>query len=183
MTTGGEKDSLIEAIGHGLSLGQGAIHIGTADFAPRWNHIVIETPPRGDTASNTVLEIQIRGKRGNSDGEIALQVMQPHAQDLGAFIGYGTDIDILSIATPPHQLYSELAKLINAIRELDLEQLAALEQSLIVLLDTEQVHLLFIAIPVPSNSLKASGAIVKGMGQDANLGLGLRQKLLLKKRI
>jgi hypothetical protein len=109
--------------------------------------------------------------------------MQLDAEHLGAFIGYGTDIDILSKATPLHQLHSEPAKLINGVRELDLEQLATLAQSLIVLLESEEVYLLLIAIPVPSNSLKASGAVVKGMGHDANLGLGQRQELLLKKGI
>jgi hypothetical protein len=48
---------------------------------------------------------------------------------------------------------------------------------------TEEVELLHLLIPVPSNPLEASGAIIEGVGQNANLGFGERHELLTKKGV
>jgi hypothetical protein len=47
----------------------------------------------------------------------------------------------------------------------------------------KEVELLLLLIPVPSNPLEASGAIIEGMGQNANLGFGERHELLTEEGV
>ena len=106
MTIWGEQDGLLIAVAHRLGLGQGAIHIETTDLAPRRDHVIADTPPRGNTALDPALDVQIRSEGADEDEEVVFEVMQPDTDGLRALIGDGPDIYILPTLTPLHQLYS-----------------------------------------------------------------------------
>ena len=80
------------------------------------------------------------------------------------------DIDILLKTTFFYQIHSYPAQFIHRIRQLNLHHPAALFQPLVVLSESEKVDLFIFIVPVTPDTLKDSGAIVKGMGHNPNLG-------------
>jgi hypothetical protein len=65
-----------------------------------------------------------------------------------------------------------LAKLINGVGEFYLQEAATVKHSLVVILDPEKAESLLLAVPVTTDALKASGAVVEGMGEDSDFGFG-----------
>ena len=54
--------------------------------------------------------------------------------------------------------------------QVDVQQAAASEHSLVMLLKPKQVNLLLFAVPVTPDALKNGGAVVKAMGHNSYLG-------------
>jgi hypothetical protein len=54
--------------------------------------------------------------------------------------------------------------------QVDVQQAAALEHSLVMLLKPKQVKLLLFAVPVTPDALKNGSAVVKAMGHNSYLG-------------
>ena len=69
-----------------------------------------------------------------------------------------------------HQFHRYLAQLINSVRQVNIQHLAALMHSLIVLFKAKEVKLLLFAIPVTPDAFKNCGAIVKKVGHNPQLG-------------
>jgi hypothetical protein len=102
---------------------------------------------------------------------------------MGAFVGNRADIDVFTMSILLHQLHRKLAKLIDGVGDVDLEQAAVTEQAPVVVLDAKEVYRFLLCIPVPPNPLKASGAVVKGMSHYPDLGLVERHELAIEKGI
>jgi hypothetical protein len=106
--------------------------------------------------------------------------VEADAELLRAFISQGTDVDVLLKATFLCHLYGELAEVINGVGQVNLQHTAALEQALVMLLDTEEVKLLMVVIPVAADALKDGSAIVQEVGHNAQFGFRERDEFLLK---
>jgi hypothetical protein len=58
------------------------------------------------------------------------------------------------------------------MRQVHFQDTTALGHPLVVVLDSEKAESSPPIIPVPSDALDASGAIVEGMGQNSDFGFG-----------
>jgi hypothetical protein len=175
-----QQDSLIVAIFPGFGLGQSTVDIQAGDLGPWWDHIVINTTPTGDAASGPLLRVEIWTEGYHKDEEVILQVVKPYAYSLGTLICQRSDIDVFLVAILFHQFHSDLGQLISAVGQVDLQDVATLQHSLVVFPKTEEIHLILLAIPVASNAFEAGCPIVESMGHDAYLGFRERRKLFIE---
>src|SRR4030043_426970 len=75
MTVMVKQNCLIEAVFISFGLSQSAVHVNAGNLAPRWNHGIINSPPRRGTAANPFISIEISRQSDNNDKEIVLQIM------------------------------------------------------------------------------------------------------------
>src|SRR5215472_15395806 len=85
-----------------------------------------------------------------------------------AFVGHWSHVDIFSKAVTFDQCNTYIHKLLNSIRQRDLQYLARVKESFIMLTQAKQVDLLIFFIPVAANTLKATGPIGKSMCTHRN---------------
>jgi hypothetical protein len=76
-----------------------------------------------------------------------------------------------------------LAKLVNRVGEIDFQEATAVKYAFIVVLDSKNAKSFLLAIPVATDALEASCAVVEGMGQDADFGFREWHKLFVEKGI
>src|SRR5574340_1100117 len=96
------------------------------------------------------------------------QVMEAHTYYLIAFVGHGSYVDIFSMAIASDQLDAQVNELLDSIRKRDLQYLAGVEKSYIMLSQAEQVELLIFLIPIATDPFKATGSVGKSMGTYRN---------------
>ncbi len=106
--------------------------------------------------------------------------MKAESQGFRAFVGQRAHIYIFLETAPFYQLHRYPAQLISGIGQVNLEQAAAVEQALIVLLKPKEVKLLLFAVPVASDALKQGGAVVKTVSHNPYLGFRQRHELLIE---
>jgi len=73
-----------------------------------------------------------------------------------------------------------MAKLINGIGKVDLQNVAATKHTFIVIPESKDAESFFLPIPITTDAFKAPGTIVQGMRQNPDLGLRQRHELFLK---
>jgi len=98
--------------------------------------------------------------------------METDPYSFGALVSQGADIYTFLIATSLQELSGQLAEFVNRVEKFYFQEAAAVKHSLIVILDSEKTESFLLAVPVATDALKASGAVVECMGQDSDLGFG-----------
>ena len=75
------------------------------------------------------------------------------------------------MAVARHQFHGDVAQVFDGIGQFHQQQAAALEQALVMLPQPENVDDALLLIPVAADALEHPGAVVQGMGGNADLGL------------
>src|SRR5690606_38524745 len=126
------------------------------------------TAPRAHHHFTAFLALQIAPERLGEEREIAFEIVQPDADDLVHFIADGPAVRIFLEPLSPEKVQSDLDQIGGAVGEIDHEQLARSQEPPVMILDSENVELLVIGIPVGTNATEAAGAVIKGVVTDAD---------------
>ena len=129
---------------------------------------------------HAALGVEVRAP-GDEEGEEVLgDAVQADAQRVLRLVDHRADVEVLAEAGALHQLDRHLAEFVVAERQFHEQGVGGLAQPLVVLAHAEDVELLGLGVPVGADALEDGGAVVQGMGHDADFGVGERHELALE---
>ena len=109
----GEHDRLVEAVLLRLRLGERGVDVDAGHFRPRRNRQLVDAAPGGGHAADALVEVQVRAEGRDVHQEVVVQVVHAHADDLGALVGDGPQVDVLGVAAHADQLRRDVAELVG----------------------------------------------------------------------
>ena len=175
-----EHDRFVEAVELSLCLRQGGVGIDACDLGARRDASVGDSAPGGRLAAGALFDIEIRPEWGDEDQQVVLEVVQANAENLGALVGERPDVDVLAITRHLNQLRGNRVEFLVIVGEVDLHDAAALAEAIEVLLETEDVDLAFLLVPVTANALEYRRTVIERMSHHADLGVFQGDDLLLE---
>src|SRR5581483_9468764 len=95
--------------------------------------------------------------------KLVREAMQAYAPGLASLIGDRTQVDILSLLISPDQLYANLDKLLDSVRQGDLQDFTRAQKPLVMLTKAEEVDLLILLVPVAADAFKTAGPVSEPM--------------------
>src|ERR1035441_8401925 len=96
-----EQDGLIESRKARFVAGQGTVDVRSADLSPRWNGIVLDSPPGAHASVNALVAMQIIAKRQGDQCE-GILVICAHSDWLRAFVSRRAHVALAPQAVPAH---------------------------------------------------------------------------------
>src|SRR5579875_1047029 len=94
--------------------------------------------------------------------------MQAHTDSLIGLVSYRSQIEVLFQTTTAHKLYAQINELVYIVGKRNLENLARVQETLVMFAQAEEVNLLILLIPIPTDALETASAIGKTMGAYRN---------------
>ena len=113
MTFVREHDCLVEAVLHGLGLGQSRIDVDAGDLGTGGGGVVVDPAPARDHAADAALDVDVVAERRDVDRERISQIMKSDADLFGTLEGQRPEIYILSEVVFPDELDAGLAELVQ----------------------------------------------------------------------
>ena len=178
-----EHDGFVVASEGGLGLGEDAVDVDAGDFEAGGDAGVVDATPRGDAAAEGVgAEVVAEGDA--HEAEIVGQFLELEVGDFFlAFVGEGADVDVFGEAGAFDHLDGETAEFVGVVGDVHHEHTAAAEETLVVLAEAEDVDDALFLVPVATDALENAGAVVEGVGHNADLRLFQRNELALEEGI
>src|SRR2546423_5829317 len=97
--------------------------------------------------------------------------MQSDTYHFGALEGEGSNVDVLPEVVAADELDARRAKLIQGDRDLELQHFHRILHPAVMLPKLEDEELLVLRAPVSADALKDPGAVVQGVGHQAQASL------------
>ena len=139
------------------------------DLGPRRGGVVVDAAPGADHAADPLFDVDIGAEGRRVNGEGRLQVVESHADLLGGLEGQGPDVDVLAVAVAAEDLDGGVDHLLVSEGQLDLQDLGRVPQAFEMRLHEEREELLLVWVPVGPDALEAAGAVVQGVGHEAQM--------------
>ena len=169
-----EDDSLVEPGQGGFGFSQNAVDVDTANLEACRNHGIVHPPPRRSAAPQSV-GAQVIAEGNGDEGEIAAQLLELEVgHHFGALVSQRSDVYILLMAVALHQFHGDIAELFYGVRDVEHQQAAAPEQSLVMLPEPEDENRSLFLVPITPNPFEHAGPIVQGVGHNVHVGVGQR---------
>ena len=144
----GQHQRLVVAVHLRLALGEGAVHVRAGDLAARRDGVVIGPAPGADLGPDPRLGVDVLAERHREDGQVRLQVVEPHADRLARLVADRPDVGVLAEAISPKELDGDPGELLGGVPQLQLEEPRGPMNPLEVRQQVEPVELLLLGVPV-----------------------------------
>ena len=113
--SGGEDDRLVEAVELRLALGERAVHVGAGDLAARRDGVVVGPPPARHLRADAALGVDVLPERDGEDRDVGVEVVEAHADRLGALVDDRPDVHVLAQPVAPQELDRDLGELLGRL--------------------------------------------------------------------
>src|SRR4029077_904341 len=120
MTVVGQHDRLVEAVFHGLGLGERGVDVDAGDLGPCGCRIVVNASPARHHAANATLDVDVIPEGADVNGEGILEVMETDADLFRTLESDRSDVNVLSEVVALDEIDAGGAQLIQADRDLEL---------------------------------------------------------------
>jgi len=115
----GEDEGIIEPGSSRIGFDQGGIGIGTADLATGGDHIVIHSPPGGDSEMGGGVILDVQPEWQGKHGEIIQQTVQFNTDGFVRFVRQRANIDILPVTVLAQEVQQDGSKTLRGLVNFD----------------------------------------------------------------
>ena len=178
-----EDDGFVEAGALRVGLGEGGIDVGARDLAARRNHRVVHAPPGRDRGVQALVVLDVAPVGHRDDRDLRREVVQPDADRLVGVVRQRPDVAVLAVQLGAEQIDDGLGQGFRRLGQRHVEQAPGFEKALKMLLRPEDEELRLAGIPVAAQPRERGGAVVQGVRQDSDAGLGVGNDATPEERV